>query len=135
MADREASIADVVSACGVDRDAAKNLFVRLLFFGGLRAWLDDHPDADAERMPAWLEATRAGLRAAAERLMELPDLAELKQAFARRPPPPEGPERHGNRRWPCTSSRRSATASGLWSTQSTPPSWTAAYSGPPDMPH
>jgi len=95
VADREASIAEVVSACGVDRDAAKNLFVRLLFFGGVRGWLDDHPQADAQRLPAWLEAMRAELRAAAERLMELPDLAELKQAFARRPPP-EGPQRHGN---------------------------------------
>ncbi len=95
VADREASIAEVVSACGVDRDAAKNLFVRLLFFGGVRGWLDDHPQADAHRLPTWLEAMRAELRAAAERLMELPDLAELKQAFARRPPQ-EGHERHGN---------------------------------------
>ena len=95
VANRDASLSEVVEACGVNRDAAKSLFVRLLFFGGVRAWQEEHPEADAKRLPTWLHAMKLELHAVAERLMDLPDMAELRHAFARRPPA-ESTERHGN---------------------------------------
>lgn len=81
---REACIDEVRSACNVTRDEAKKLFIRLVFFGGVRGWLAEHPHATADGVPPWVRGLRDELRVAAALLLKHPLLADLKDAHARR---------------------------------------------------
>ena len=79
---RAEAIAEVSEACGVDRDAAKNLFIRLMYFGGTAAWANDHA-VDPETLPPWVDNLKAEMHRNAEGLMGLPELQEFRAAYGR----------------------------------------------------
>ena len=50
-ADRDRVLQEVMDTYGVDRDAAKRLFIRLLYLGSFEAWAKDHALGDVSVMP------------------------------------------------------------------------------------
>eukprot|EP00798_Chlamydomonas_sp_ICE-L_P025142 gene25142-biopygen19610 len=71
--DREASLTEVMDACGVTREYAKNLFIRLLFWGSVDAWTTDCGlEVDRNLVPVWIHALKKELREVATNLMDLP---------------------------------------------------------------
>ena len=85
VSDRDVAIAEVMEGCGVSRDDAKRLFLRMMFFGGLRSWLTDVcPHARADGVPSWVHELKRELRDAATLLLRHPKLADLKDAYRRR---------------------------------------------------
>ena len=56
--EREAVLREVVEASGCDRKAAKELFLRLLYAGGVDGWCETH-GVDERRLPAFVEEFRA----------------------------------------------------------------------------
>eukprot|EP00798_Chlamydomonas_sp_ICE-L_P032864 gene32864-biopygen12042 len=71
--DREASLTEVMDACGVTREDAKNLFIRLLFWGSVDAWTTDCGlEVDHNLVPVWIHALKKELREVATNLMDLP---------------------------------------------------------------
>ncbi len=97
VADRKNAIDEVSCCCRVDRSAAKNLIVRLLFSGGTRGWCEDNgvPESD---VPDWVQELRRELRSAAERIMDLPEMEPFKRAFTKRRPT-EGHDSDGLREY------------------------------------
>ena len=83
VADRGACLEDVKRACGVGPEAAKNLFIRLMYLGGVSAWARDH-GVDPSTVPGWVDALKAELRSNAEHLIALPDLEEFRAVCGRR---------------------------------------------------
>ena len=83
VSDRTGSLAEVQAACGVAADVAKNLFIRLLYLGGVSAWARDN-GVDPGTVPGWVSSFKQELHANAERLMSLPELEEYRTAFERR---------------------------------------------------
>jgi hypothetical protein len=79
---RDECLREVMDACGVTRDEAKNLFLRLVYFGGVRGWVAAVPHARGRGLPPWIEDLRAELRASAHALVKLPQLAELVERHA-----------------------------------------------------
>lgn len=84
ITDREACITDVVRSCGVDRDAAKNLFIRLMYFGGINSWAEATPGAVADDVPAWVHALKEELKRNAEKLLCHDKFVQLKKYYASR---------------------------------------------------
>ena len=85
---REACLLEVqqaaCKACADPRGAAKALFIRLLFFGGVRGWEADHTGAVADALPAWVPELRRELQRNAEVLLRMNEQAELRAMHARR---------------------------------------------------
>lgn len=79
---RESCLREVISTCSVPRDAAKNLFIRLLYLGSVAAWREEYSCADP---PAWIHDLAVELRKNAEMLCSLPEFQDLKGYCARRP--------------------------------------------------
>eukprot|EP00798_Chlamydomonas_sp_ICE-L_P017360 gene17360-biopygen26297 len=70
--DREAALDEVMRACGVGREDAKNLFIRLMYLGSVDAWAAAGGRAlDPAIVPAWIHALKKELREVATRLMDL----------------------------------------------------------------
>ena len=84
IADRNACLKEVMTACEVGRDDAKRLFIRVMFFGGIKGWLSEHPHAKAGSMPSWVRSLRDELRSGATALMKLPLLSQLKDMNAKK---------------------------------------------------
>ena len=94
IAAREASITEVDVSCGgCGRDAAKNLFIRLMYFGGTAAWASEY-GVDEARLPAWVGQLRDEMKSNAALLLAHTDLQEFKVAVSRqsasRPPADSG---------------------------------------------
>eukprot|EP00798_Chlamydomonas_sp_ICE-L_P017241 gene17241-biopygen26135 len=71
--DREAALDEVMRACGVGREDAKNLFIRLMYLGSVDAWAAaGGRTLDPAIVPAWIHALKKELREVATRLMDLP---------------------------------------------------------------
>eukprot|EP00798_Chlamydomonas_sp_ICE-L_P031717 gene31717-biopygen6570 len=71
--DREAALNEVMDACGVTREDAKNLFIRLIFLGSVDAWTTDCGlEVDLNLVPVWIHALKKELREVATNLMDLP---------------------------------------------------------------
>lgn len=83
VTDRGSCISEVMAACKVSRDAAKNLFVRLIYFGGVDGWAKDHPEAEVRSLPPWVLEFKAELRRCGEKLWVTPEFAELKASHDR----------------------------------------------------
>ena len=91
---RQACLDDVVAACGVSRDAAKNLFIRLLYFGRVNSWLhdvnrsaDDAIDVHAVRprdVPSWLYDFEKELMEAGAHLADAEELADVREYCKKR---------------------------------------------------
>ena len=81
---RDASLHEVMSRCGVTREEAKQLFIRLVFFGGVRGWVAEHPHAIAAEVPQWVRQLRAELKDAATAMLRNPLLADLKECHTKR---------------------------------------------------
>ena len=85
---RDACLTEVSDACGVSRDDAKNLFIRLVFLGGVGSWISD-ASASAPP-PSWVYQLHDELRDNAERLVGSPELDDIRRCrvkggAARRP--------------------------------------------------
>jgi hypothetical protein len=83
VAERESCIQDVMATCGVSRDAAKSLFLRLIFLGSIEAWIADElgdNDGATRPPPQWVFDLRDELVSNAERLVMRPELDELRDA-------------------------------------------------------
>eukprot|EP00798_Chlamydomonas_sp_ICE-L_P032349 gene32349-biopygen13830 len=73
VTDRESSLTEVMDACGVTREDAKNLFIRLIFLGSVDAWTTDCGlEVDRNLVPVWIHALKKELREVATNLMDLP---------------------------------------------------------------
>eukprot|EP00798_Chlamydomonas_sp_ICE-L_P004489 gene4489-biopygen22200 len=73
VTDREAALNEVMDACGVTREDAKNLFIRLIFLGSVDAWTTDCGlEVDLNLVPVWIHALKKELREVATNLMDLP---------------------------------------------------------------
>ena len=68
--EREQCLDEVSAACGVPRDAAKNLFLRLTYLGGVRQWKEDFGVAEGRSPPQWVDDFALQLAAAARLLMD-----------------------------------------------------------------
>ena len=77
--DRAACIAEVMDACGVTRDTSKTLFIRLVFGGGVKGWLADHPDVKPDSIPSWVFDFKRELRQTGELLMAQKETAPLRE--------------------------------------------------------
>eukprot|EP00798_Chlamydomonas_sp_ICE-L_P002677 gene2677-biopygen8697 len=67
VTDREASLTEVMDACGVTREDAKNLFIRLIFLGSVDAWTTDCGlEVDRNLVPVWIHALKKELRESIE---------------------------------------------------------------------
>jgi len=80
---REDCLEEVMDTCRVPRDAAKNLLIRLLYFGRVDTWLTDMArasgmDEPVPEVPAWIRGFQAELTAAGARLIDLDELAEVR---------------------------------------------------------
>ena len=80
---RDAGLAEVAAAMHVDRDAAKQLFVRIVYGGGIEGWARDHGVDSLAAMPAWVRDLAAELRASTSALVALPELEDLRDYHAR----------------------------------------------------
>ena len=82
--ERDACIADICQTCGVSRDDAKGLLIRILFFGTVRGWMNDRAgpatssSPDALAPPPWVSRMQEELQAAARRLLEHADFMGLR---------------------------------------------------------
>ncbi len=80
---RDAGLAEVAAAMRVDRDTAKQLFVRIVYGGGIEGWARDHGVGSLAAMPAWVRDLTAELRASTSALAALPELEDLRDYHAR----------------------------------------------------
>ena len=80
VSDREKCIQEVVSSCKVDRDAAKNLFIRLVYFGGVTIWAKEH-GVDKANIPTWINELKDEIRSNAKWLLSLPELLDFTKSF------------------------------------------------------
>ena len=72
VAKRESCIQDVMSTCSVSRDAAKTLFLRLIFLGSIEAWISEElgdNNAATRPPPQYVFDLRDELVSNAERLV------------------------------------------------------------------
>lgn len=81
---REASVKEVMEASGVRREEAKRLFIRLMFFGGVKGWQAENPGAEGMTLPEWVWRLKDELRESATTLLKHPMLADLKESHTRR---------------------------------------------------
>lgn len=81
VAQRESCLREVMQACNVERDAAKNLFIRLLYLGSIAAWREDFKCAEP---PPWIHDLADEMRKNAETMYSLPEFQDLKRYSARR---------------------------------------------------
>ena len=72
VTERDACLREVSDACGVTRDEAKQLFLRLTYFGGLRGWFEAVPHARAESLPGWISDLIGELRCSVHALLKHP---------------------------------------------------------------
>lgn len=80
---REESITEVMEQCEVDREAAKNLFIRIVFFGCVDAWVQsDGPQLSG--VPTWVRDLSNELQKAATELLAHPDFGTLNAYVASR---------------------------------------------------
>lgn len=88
--DRTTCLHELMDACGVDKDTAKNLFIRLMFGGGVDSWIADHDVSQvvAQCIPAYVHALRSELLHNATVLLSLPEHAALHAYMATRPKDP-----------------------------------------------
>ena len=83
---RDACLAELCTACdGCNRDAAKQLFLRIVYGGCIDAWARDH-SINTECVPSWIQALSSELRHASSTLMSLPEMQDLRAYHARTHP-------------------------------------------------
>ncbi|GAX85373.1 hypothetical protein CEUSTIGMA_g12790.t1, partial [Chlamydomonas eustigma] len=80
--DRDACLSRVMKACGVDRDAAKQLFVRMVYGGSEDTWARDN-DVDANTIPDFVHALYTEIRDLGDRLMSKRDMDDLRDFHTR----------------------------------------------------
>lgn len=81
---RAACIKELGDACGVNRDTAKELFIRMLFFGTVEAWVYDS-NVDPATVPQWLCAFQTELRQCGETLLARPEQRSLRERSCKEP--------------------------------------------------
>ena len=79
---RDACLADVAARCGVDRDAAKSLFIRLVYGGGVAAWAAIH-NVRPDDVPGWVGDLAGEIADACAMLIARPEMEDLKAYAAR----------------------------------------------------
>jgi hypothetical protein len=79
VGDRDACIAEVMATCGVSRDSAKTLFIRLVFLGSVEAWQSEE-SSSAPPPPQWVFSLRDELHDNAERLVVRSELEDIRRA-------------------------------------------------------
>lgn len=78
VGDREACLEDVMTTCGVTRNEAKSLFIRLVFLGSVSAW---QTDVNARAPPpSWIDGLRSELLDNAERLVVRSELDDIRRS-------------------------------------------------------
>jgi hypothetical protein len=80
---RDACLHEVTTSCGVTRDQAKNLFIRLVYFGSIDAWLAETKTAESQ-IPPWILELQLEMRRTACTLLELPEFDDIRQYYSRR---------------------------------------------------
>lgn len=86
---RQQCLEEVQTACKVSRDAAKKLFLRLLYLGCPDNWLTEQgidPEDETRRLPSWVDGFAKEMRVNARTFVEHPENARLRQHYAARPP-------------------------------------------------
>ena len=84
---RDECINEVMQACRVSRDIAKNLFIRLLFLGSIEGWHRDNPGANIDALPPWVSGLKEELHGCTKQLVRQPEFDEIKAAVKRRAAP------------------------------------------------
>ena len=79
---RDEGLKDVSACCGVDRDAAKSLFIRLVYGGGIAAWAKDH-EVHPETVPGWVRGLASEVAATSAALIARPEFEDLRAYTAR----------------------------------------------------
>jgi hypothetical protein len=81
VVEREASLNQVMRTCSVARDEAKNLFIRIIYFGSIDAWCAEF---NCREPPSWVYDLQTEIRQNAELLCSLPEIQDLKRYYNRR---------------------------------------------------
>jgi hypothetical protein len=81
VADREGCLEDVQKACGVSRDAAKKLFLRLVYLGSPQKWAEEQ-GCEVYNIPAWICDFRDELNECAKALVEHPENIKLRKYYS-----------------------------------------------------
>lgn len=83
VADRASCLTDVMRACQVDRATAKQLFLRIMFFGGVKAWLVEH-NIQESAVPTWVSELKVEMRRTAAALIDKVEFQALRAHHANR---------------------------------------------------
>lgn len=81
---RKESLEEVQTACQVSREAAKKLFLRLLYLGSPTGWMKEYGVPADRELPPWIQAFAEELQLNARRLTEHPENADLRHHFVQR---------------------------------------------------
>lgn len=84
IANRSEALAEVETACNVTRAVAKQLFIRIMFYGGVQGWLDDNPTVQRTTVPEWIFKLKDEMRRNAETLVTSVEFNNLKKYHARK---------------------------------------------------
>lgn len=78
---RESCLSEVVDACGISRDVAKQLFIRLSYLGSQEAWVLD--SGATAPPPSWVGSLSEELEANAIRIVQRPELDGVRSTRVR----------------------------------------------------
>ncbi|KAG2487743.1 hypothetical protein HYH03_013588 [Edaphochlamys debaryana] len=87
---RDDCLQEVMDSCCVSRDAAKNLFIRLLYYGRVNTWVAEVQSQQSSlsstdsqhvtvTVPAWVKSFQDELMEAGARLADMDDLADVRE--------------------------------------------------------
>ena len=80
---RDACLSEVAASCKVSRDAAKNLFIRLVYFGSVKCWAEELAIA-MDDVPTWVMDLKTELQHNAVLLLALPEFEDFKRYYSKR---------------------------------------------------
>lgn len=84
---RDACLQEVMDGCGVTRDTAKNLLIRIVYYGSVDAWQSETSAALGRRIsppPQWVYLMQDELRACVAKMFESAEFDDLKRYYKRR---------------------------------------------------
>ena len=84
---RDQCLQEIVEFCGVTRDEAKNLFIRLVYYGSTSAWyaeVSSSRSREVRPLPDWVVDLQEELRTCVAKMLDSPDFDDLKRHYKRR---------------------------------------------------
>lgn len=81
---RESCIEQVQQSCAVSRGEAKNLFLRLMFLGGVRGWVAQQSNVSDSQVPSFVWDLKKEMRLNASELMKSSKFQDLKAFQAKK---------------------------------------------------